>query len=133
MLKRRLATKLHDPQRLGDLETFAAKCELADLARHHGAEPDEIALHHIVARSLSHQLDRQLVSDRRRDDDERNVASAGANDPQGRRRVETREAIVGDDDVPRPVVERAAQTCFVLTRTPATSNPLRASSPTVRK
>ena len=81
---------------------------LADLALDHGHEPAEVVLEDVVVRARSHRLDRRVVRDCTRDDDERDVALGFLHDPQGAEPTEFRQLPVGDDHVPGAGVQRGS-------------------------
>lgn len=55
------------------------------------------------------RLDRDVLADGARDDDERQVVPEAPHDPQGLRCAEGGQRIVGHHDVPRPARERLRQ------------------------
>jgi hypothetical protein len=63
-------------------------------------EPGEVALLEVVARAVSHRLDRGLVADLARDEDERNVARARLQQLEREQAGKARQVVVGHHHVP---------------------------------
>ena len=79
---------------------------LAKLSLDDGREAGEPALEQVVVHAELHRFDRDLLTDRPRDDDERHVEVPLADHAEGARCVELGHREVGEDEVPRVSVER---------------------------
>ena len=71
-----------------------------------GRQPRQIVLQDVIVRARAHRLDRCILADRSRHDDERTVELARLQGSQGLARAEMRHRVVADDDIPRGVGQR---------------------------
>jgi hypothetical protein len=95
---------------LGELQLCArrgaprgSRAQLALDRRYEAGEP---AFHHVIVGPGAHRFDREVLAHVARDDDERHVVSAAANECQGGHRAETGHVVIGEYDVPPAFPER---------------------------
>ena len=68
-------------------------------------QPPEIALGEEILRARLHRLDRDVLADRARDEDEGRIGIARAQQGEGRRPAECRHAVVADHEIPRMTIQ----------------------------
>ena len=96
---------LSDLDPLLRLLSFVAKVLLAQLALHRGEQTRHPLLREKVVRAGAQDLDRVVLVERPREDDEGDVGAFCARDRERRQGVELRHPAVGDDHVPRAVLQ----------------------------
>jgi hypothetical protein len=82
---------------------------VSQLALDRRRQPREVALDDVVLGAGPHRRHGRLFADRARDEDERHVEVAVANQVQRLGAAEPRHGVVGDHDVPLRLIELAAQ------------------------
>src|SRR5439155_7081017 len=79
---------------------LAAHLGVAQLPLDGGDQTPEISLGEKVLRTGLHRLDRDVLADRARDEDEGRIEIARSQQGQGRRPAERRHAVVADHQIP---------------------------------
>ena len=87
---------------------------LAQLALERGQEPREIVLHDIVVGARFHHVDGDVLADRARDENERDVAPGFARDRERLGPAELRHGEIRDDEMGLELVELAPKIRFGL-------------------
>jgi len=87
---------------------------LAQLALERGQEPREIVLHDIVVGARFHHVDGDVLADRARDENERDVAPGFARDRERLGPAELRHGEIRDDEMGLEPVELATKLRFGL-------------------
>ena len=108
VLDERAETALVLAQCLLRLPPRGALARFAQLALDGRDQPRRVALHDVVVRAGLHRLHRHFLADGAGEDDERDVQLFLAYHRQRLQGVEARQRVVGDDQVPRLLVEQAA-------------------------
>ena len=68
-------------------------------------QPPEIALGEEILRACLHRLDRDVLADRARDEDEGRIGITRPQQGEGRRAAERRHAVVANHEIPRMTIE----------------------------